>query len=195
MKKRVIFNGLMFLLICFLGYVLYRQIEEPISFQREKDRREQAVIEKLITIRKAQEAYRGITGKYANSFDDLVNTLQTGKFKLVKVTGDPDDPNFTGKITYDTTYVNAIDSVKSMNLTLEDMASVPFGEGETFEIMAARASYQQDSVEVVKVGVPYAVFMGKFKDAKFKKYDAKYDPKKEIKFGDLNKPILTGSWE
>jgi uncharacterized membrane protein len=40
MKKRTIFNALMFLLIVFLGYVLYTQIQEPIAFQRTKTERE-----------------------------------------------------------------------------------------------------------------------------------------------------------
>ena len=31
--------------------------------------------------------------------------------------------------------------------------------------------------------------------SKFKKYDERFDPKKKIRFGDLNKPVLTGSWE
>jgi type II secretory pathway pseudopilin PulG len=195
MKKRTIFNALMFLLILLLGYILYTQIQEPIAFQQTKTAREKAVISQLIQIRKAQEAYRGVTGKFAPSFSALVDTLKTGKFRIVQVYGDPDDPTNTEAIRYDTTYVPAIDSVMKMGINLENIGVVPFGEGANFEIHADTTSYQSALVDVVEVGIPYGQFMGAFKDPKFKKYDERYDPKKKIKFGDRSKPILTGSWE
>ncbi len=195
MKKRTIFNILMFLLIIFLGYVLYSQIEEPIAFQKQKTQREQAVIAQLIQIRKAQEAYRGVTGKFAPSFEALVDTLKTGRFQIIQVYGDPDDPTNTEAIRYDTTYLPAIDSVKRIGIKLDNIGVVPYGGGAKFDIFADTASYQASVVDVVEVGVPYATFMGDFADKKFKKYDERYDPKKKIKFGDRNKPILTGSWE
>jgi type II secretory pathway pseudopilin PulG len=185
----------MFLLILFLGYVLFTQIKEPISFQQEKQKREQAVVQQLIQIRKAQEAYRGVTGNFANSFEELKTGLENGKFRLIQVYGDPDDPNNKEAIRYDTTYTQAIDSVKAMGIVLDGLGKVPFGEGAEFEIFADTASYQSSTVEVVEVGVEYEKFMGKFADRKFRKYDERYDPKKRIKFGDKSKPILTGSWE
>lgn len=194
MKKRTIFNALMFLLIIFLGFILYKQIQEPIAFQRTKNEREKAVIDKLVKIRKAQEAYRGVTGKFAGSFEDLANTLKTGKFVIVNIEGDVDDVN-NSKITYDTSYVNAIDSINTLGIELDGLDLIPYGDGAKFDITADTVTYQQALVDVVQVGAAYETFMGEFKEAKFKKYDEKYDPKKKIKFGDLSKPILTGTWE
>lgn len=194
MKKRTIFNALMFLLILFLGFILYKQIQEPIAFQQTKNLREKAVIDKLVKIRKAQEAYRGVTGKFASSFEDLTETLKNGKFVRVQVYGDVDDPT-QSNIRYDTTYLPAIDSVKALGIELEGIDIVPYGDGTKFNIQADTVTYQSALVDVVQVGVTYETFMGEFKDARFKKYDEKYDPKKKIKFGDLSKPILTGSWE
>ncbi|MBK9013068.1 MAG: hypothetical protein IPM82_02715 [Saprospiraceae bacterium] len=194
MKKRTIFNALMFLLILVLGFILYKQIQEPIAFQQTKNVREQAVIDKLVKIRKAQEAYRGVTGKFAPSFDALTETLKNGRFMRIQVYGDADD--VTQKdIRYDTTYMPAIDSIKSMGIELEGLDMVPYGEGAKFDIHADTVTYQSALVDVVQVGTAYETFMGDFKAAKFKKYDEKYDPKKKIKFGDLGKPLLTGSWE
>ncbi|MCF8247487.1 MAG: hypothetical protein K9J37_20760 [Saprospiraceae bacterium] len=194
MKKRTIFNALMFLLILVLGFILYKQIQEPIAFQQLKDRREKAVTDKLVKIRKAQEAYRGVTGKFAPSFQELTETLKNGKFMRIQVYGDVDDPT-QKNIRYDTTYMPAIDSVRALGIDLEGIDIVPYGDGAKFDIHADTVTYQSALVDVVQVGVTYETFMGEFKDARFKKYDEKYDPKKKIKFGDLNKPILTGSWE
>lgn len=194
MKKRMIFNLLMGLLILVLGYILYTQIQEPIAFQKAKTQREKAVIDKLVKIRKAEEAYRGVTGKFAGSFEELANTLKTGKFMIIQQNGDADD--LTNKnVTYDTSYVPAIDSITKLGVVLEDIDVVPYGDGAKFEIKADTVTYQQALVDVVLVGTPYETFMGEFKSARFKKYDEKYDPKKKIKFGDLSKPILTGTWE
>lgn len=193
MKKRVIFNVLLFLLICGLGYVLFTTVQEPIKFQTVKTEKEIAIVNKLIKIRQAQEIYRGVTGKFAGSFDQLADTLKYGKFTLVSVTGDPDDPNSV--ITYDTTYSPAIDTVRALGIDLENLAAVPTVNNLQFEIKADTASYQMTTVDVVEVGIAYKDFMGNFGDIKYKKYDNLYDPSKKIKFGSLSKPILTGSWE
>lgn len=194
MKKRTIFNALMFLLILFLGFILYKQIQEPIAFQQTKNEREKAVIDRLVKIRKAQEAYRGVTGKFATNFEDLTKTLKSGKFMRIQVYGDVDDPT-QKNIRYDTTYSPAIDSVRALGIELDGIDKVPYGDGASFNIQADTVTYQSALVDVVQVGVAYETFMGEFKEARFKKYDEKYDPKKKIKFGDLGKPILTGSWE
>jgi hypothetical protein len=193
MKKRVIFNLLLFVLICGLGYILFTTVREPIQFQTIKEEREAEIVEKLIQVRKAQEIYRAVTGKFAGTFEQLTDTLKYGKFTLISVNGDPDDPNSV--ITYDTTYSPVIDSIKSMGLTLEGLGQVPGFTDLQFNIKADTAIYQQTTVDVVEVGIAYEDFMGQFADARFKKYDNLYDPKKKIKFGSLTKPILTGSWE
>ena len=193
MKKRVIFNALLFILILGLGYILFTTVREPIKFQTLKAEKETVIINKLIQIRKAQEIYRSVTGKFAGSFQELSDTLKNGRFTIISVNGDPDDPNSV--ITYDTTYRPAIDSVKALGLDLDNLAVVPTVEGAQFEIQADTASYQQTTVDVVEVGIAYEQFMGEFADKRFKKYDNLYDPKKKIKFGSLSKPILTGSWE
>lgn len=195
MKKRVIFQILLALLIIWLGYVLYVQIEEPIAFEATKVERRKAVENELINIKGAQEAYRGITGGFAPSFQHLVDTLRYGKFPIVQAfedTTNPDNP----VVTYDTVgYVAAIDSIKNMGINLENMGVLPFSEGDSFTLITDTVEYQQTEIQVVRVEAKWAQFMGRFKGKEFKKYDEKYDPSKTLGFGSLTKPILTGSWE
>ena len=63
------------LLACFMGFGLYKTIQEPITFKKEKSKREEAVIAKLKEIRTAQQAFRGITGGFAHNFDTLSQVL------------------------------------------------------------------------------------------------------------------------
>jgi hypothetical protein len=88
---KIVINVVLILLALLLGYLLYRSIEEPIRFRAEKQKRENAVIDKLQKIRTAQELYRGITGEFANDFDTLRYVLLNDSFTLVSVFGDPDD--------------------------------------------------------------------------------------------------------
>ncbi|PHL00297.1 hypothetical protein CGL56_04480 [Neolewinella marina] len=179
----------------FLGWLLYRSIEEPITFADERAVRQDAVAEKLKTIRTTQEMYRDITGVFAPNFDTLKQVLRNERFMEVRIIGDPDDPDFDPTTAYDTIYSPAIDSVEALGINLDDLEIVPFTENVSFEISADTIDYQSTKVPVVQVGIPYKEFMGRFADARFKRYDQRYDPNKPIKFGDLSKPSLAGNWE
>ena len=191
---RLIINLILLLITIGLLYVLIVSIREPIAFASEKTKREEAVKNRLIQIRKAQELYRGITDTYAPNFDTLEQVLRTGSFRIVKVTGDPDDP--TGMaISYDTIVKPAIDSVQSLGLLLDSLRYIPYTNKVEFDIAADTITYQQTLVSVVEVGAKRSVFMGRFADTKYIKYDNKYDPNAAIKFGDMNTPKLSGNWE
>jgi hypothetical protein len=192
---RTIFSLLFLVLAGVLAFFLYKSIEEPIAFANVRAERDNVVSTKLEMIRNAQEVYRDITGEFAPRFDTLKQVLTEGKAMQIAVIGDPDDPNFTGEITYDTTYIPASQLVAERKIILEDIEKVPFGEGADFDIEAKIIPYQSTTVPVVQVGVRKKVYMGAYADARFQQYDQSYEPNKPMKFGDLNKPTLTGSWQ
>lgn len=182
--------------IAFLTYLLIININDPIRFMAEKDRREQAVIAKLKQIRTCQEFYRDITGQFAPSFDTLKQVLTTQDFKIISVLGDPDDPNFDrNNLQYDTSYFPAIDSVRHLGINLDSLQFVPYGGGATFDIAADTLTYQSTLVNVVEVGVPRRLFMGKYADPMYSKFDNRYDPNSRLKFGDMSSPNTSGNWE
>lgn len=192
---RILINLVLAAIIIGLIWVLISSIREPIAFKAEKERRERAVIDKLMKIRTTQEAFRNIKGGFANSFDSLSYVLETDSFSIISVIGDPDDPDFTGEIIYDTTYMPAIDSIKAMGINLDSLRFVPFGNGAEFEIQADTITYQSTNVPVVEVGVRRKYFMGPYADPRFARYDNSYDPNSYIKFGNMNAPNLSGNWE
>ncbi len=161
---KTIVNILLLLLIVALAYLLYDNIREPIAFQAEKSKRENAVIAKLQDIRTAQELFRSITGNFASDFDTLGDVLTNGRFMIINVMGDPDDPNAT--FTYDTSYVPARDSIVSLGFNMDSLRYVPYGGKTVFEIAADTMTYQKTLVNVVEVGIPRKAFMGQFGDIK-----------------------------
>ncbi len=192
---RLLINLVLVAIVVGLVYVLIGSIREPIAFKNEKERREGAVIEKLTMIRNMQELFRNIKGGFAPDFDSLKKVLTTDSFVVVSVIGDPDDPNFTGEITYDTTYFPAADSITAMGINLDSLRFVPFGNGSAFQIQADTITYQKTNVPVVEVGIKRSVFMGPYADKRFARYDQKYNPGSVIKFGNMNAPNLSGNWE
>lgn len=191
---RLAINLLIVAVILALAYLLISNIQEPIEFMGEKNKRERAVIAKLMEVREAQKAYRGVTGKFASDFDTLAYVLRTGRFELIKVIGNPDDPD-DPEVTYDTIYVSAIDSVQNLGINLDSLRYVPYGEGAAFDIQADTVTYQSTLVNVVEVGIPRTAFMGPYADARYAMYDNSYDPKKPLKFGNMYAPNLAGNWE
>ncbi|MCB0661797.1 MAG: hypothetical protein KDC24_03575 [Saprospiraceae bacterium] len=194
---RIAVNLVIILIIGFLAYMLIGSIREPIKFMEEKDKREKAVIDKLRKIRTLEEHYRGITGEFAGNFDSLKHVLRTGSFKLIKVIGDPDDPEGGDNVTYDTSYRKAIDSLKTLGLIagLDSIQYIPYSNGKSFNIAADTTTYQSTLVQVVEVGASRKDYMGPYADDRFKKYDNNYDPRKIVKFGSLSSPNLAGNWE
>ncbi len=193
MKK--IINIVLALLIVALIYLLYQSISGPIVFQNQKKLRKDAVVQKLMDIRVAQEHYRGITGaEFADSFQKLKDTLTHGTFLKIKVEGDKDDP-LNNTIIRDTTFVAASDSIPKLGLNLDSLAFIPYGNGAQFEIAADTITYQKTLVNVVEVKTKWNTFMGQFADDKYKRYDEFYDPEDYLKFGDMTKPNISGNWE
>ncbi|MCG8326544.1 MAG: hypothetical protein MI974_02605 [Chitinophagales bacterium] len=192
---RIIINLVLAVIVLGLVWVLIGSIREPIAFKAEKEKRERAVVAKLMKIRTAQEAFRNIKGGFAPNFDSLAMILETDSFAIVKVIGDPDDPNYTGEIIYDTTYMPAIDSIQAMGINLDSLQFVPYGSGASFDIEADTITYQSTNVPVVQVGVRRKIFMGPYASPRFARYDSGYDPNSILKFGNMNAPNLSGNWE
>jgi hypothetical protein len=189
---RTIINILLLIIIVGLGYLLYESIREPIVFEDEKAKREKAVANKLKTIRNAQQFYRDITGRYAASFDTLSYVLRNDSFRTIKVSG---EVNEAGEYVLDTTYKPAYDTIQKLGWNLDSLRFVPYTDGDTFQVRADTIQYQKTRSPVVQVGVVRKKYMGPWGDARFAKYDDRYDPESMIKFGDMNKPSLSGNWE
>ncbi|HMR89774.1 MAG TPA: hypothetical protein PKD51_16550 [Saprospiraceae bacterium] len=194
---RKVINLVLVLVTVVLAYWLYASVREPIAFAAEKNKRKDAVVDVLKKLQVTQDVYRMVTGKYAADFDSLANVIKTGKVEIVKLESDPSDPTNQDKFIRTVSYKDAKDTLYSLlggMVNVDSLRYVPFGDGAKFTIDADTMTYQNTLVNVLEVGTKWDVFMGEFKDPKYKKYDAFYDPSKTIKFGDMNTPNTNGNW-
>lgn len=210
---RIVLNLLLVGVTVLLLWLLFGSISEPIAFNDERKVREDAVVEKLKEIRSVQEMYRYISGSFAPNFDTLAQVLREDSFAIIRIVGDPDDPENIDKIFRDTLYSAAIDSINSLGINLDSLRYVPYsgdrihkvggawelvdksGNLAEFKIDADTMTYQKTFVNVVEVGIVRRNYMGDYGKEHFKRYDQYYHPERALKFGDMNSPKLSGNWE
>jgi phosphoribosyl-AMP cyclohydrolase len=72
---KVALNILLIAAVLLLVYMCYRSIQTPLEFTAEKDKREKAIIARLVDIRKAQIEYKNVNKVHAGTFDDLIKFL------------------------------------------------------------------------------------------------------------------------
>ncbi|MCD8167221.1 MAG: hypothetical protein LUE93_14590 [Bacteroides sp.] len=173
------------LVLCALGlvYICYASIMGPIEFENQKRVRDEAVIARLIDIRKAQQEYRNQNrGQYAASFDTLIDFVKTQKIPFVmkegvlsdkqleegmterkamaiidkaKKTGKWDEVQKNGLENFkrDTMWVAVLDTIFPRGFVADSMKYVPFGNGTQFEIATRN--------DTTKSGAPIFLFEAK----------------------------------
>jgi hypothetical protein len=81
---KLIIQLLLWLVIIFLGWKLYKSVIGPVEFNKIKVERYDKVIKNLKDIKAAELAYKEITGKFTGSFDSLVRFIDTAEFANVE---------------------------------------------------------------------------------------------------------------
>ncbi len=155
------------IIIVVLAYFLVESIMKPIRFNKEKDRRETAIKERLIDIRTAQEAYKSVKGSYTGSFDTLITFLKTDSLPLVYKLGSLTDEMIAagittekeavkkGLISRDTTYVPVRDSIFDKGYPIDQLRFIPGMENTDFTMASGRV--MTTSMVLVNVFEAYAL--------------------------------------
>ncbi|WP_340113825.1 hypothetical protein [Maribellus mangrovi] len=82
-----------------LVFFIYKSIQRPIEFDKAKDARYEATVEKLKEIRSAQLAYKDVYGRFAGTFDTLVSFVIHDSVRNVKAIGELTDSMIEAKIS------------------------------------------------------------------------------------------------
>ena len=82
-----------------LTYFIYQSIQRPIIFEKAKDARYEATVQKLKDIRKAELAYKDVYGQFTGSWDTLIHFIQYDSVRNVRAIGELTDSMIEAKIT------------------------------------------------------------------------------------------------
>ena len=85
--KKLIIQIVLAGIIIFLGYRCYQSIMIPQRFTEIKKQRYERITQRLKDIRTAQEAYKGVYGKYTGSVDTLIYFVKFDSIKMVRSIG------------------------------------------------------------------------------------------------------------
>jgi hypothetical protein len=169
-------NIILTVVIIVLAYLIFRGINEPIQFNKEKKYRYGHVIQRLKDIRTAEIAYKSVNGAYTGDFDTLIDFIKNGHFPVIKQIGNVEDS--AAVIIRDTILIPVRDSLFRANYPVDSLPYVPFGEGAKFKLEAG---------EIEK---------GKVKVKVFQATDtAPFDPKQVLQVGSMTEPSNAGNWE
>ncbi|OYX11592.1 MAG: hypothetical protein B7Z16_17320 [Algoriphagus sp. 32-45-6] len=133
-----------FAVAAFLGYLLWKGVNDVVEEEKRIALLEAATIEKLEMLRDAQLAYQASNGKYASTWDSLKMFIENGEIWLVErkeTTKLLDYGAEQTTVTFDTLgSVSVMDSLfnerKFPDLNLDLLPVVPGSGGKQFEFFA-----------------------------------------------------------
>ncbi|TDU40209.1 hypothetical protein BXY82_2254 [Gelidibacter sediminis] len=154
--------------IAFLGYSTFMSVYGEIEFNKLKEKRYAAVIEKLIDIRDSQMAYKQVNGKFTDNFDALVRFIDTANYTITQrrdstVVDEELTKRFGGVTTtkeiiiIDTLgFVPVKDSLFGADTRYKTMMNVPVGKpGAKFTLKAGML----DNIPVFEASVDKAIIL------------------------------------
>jgi len=199
MKKILIQIGL-FVVIVALGYFVYDSIMEPVRFNKEKQQREEVVIQRLKDIRSSQFIFKQLSGAYAPNFDTLISFLKVAEIPVVKIIPDPTDTTFTLTINDTVGYINVADTLFGTreNFKFSQIKEIPFSDGDFFEMDADTVRRGGVKVYVFEAKAPFTTFLKGMNEQAIINIIAKFEDIEKypgLKVGSLTEPSTDGNWE
>lgn len=197
MKTRIL-QIVLFLVIIVLAYLVYQSINKPLEFNKEKDKRELAVVQDLKDIRSGQLMYKKLHDGYASNLDTLMMFLRDGEIPIVKQTQDPDDTTMTIKINDTIGYIGVADSLyQYAGFNLDSLPYIP-QTGVFYEMSAGEIETGGMKVQVFEVLAPYALIL-KGTDSQLIvnliKSKEEIDRYPGLKVGSMTEASTDGNWE
>lgn len=188
------------IVIIYLAYMLYSIIQEPIRFEKLKTKRYEKVQERLEQIRDAQKVYRAEYGRFADSMDELVAFVDTGKQSIVERKDSSFayyNKVFQQEMQKDTivTKILGYQSVKKSlfgeDFDASSLAVIPETDGEKIEMSATKIRVNDVIVPVFEASASNVQIFGDVLD----QYDQFIDEEYALKVGSLTEPKLSGNWK
>lgn len=144
MNLTKVLSVVFFAIAAFLGYLLWKGVDDVVEEEKRVALLEAATIEKLEMLRDAQLAYQASNGKYASTWDSLKMFIQSGTIWNVQRTETTKLLDYGAEeitIVYDTLgSVGVMDSLfnerKFPDFNIDILPVVPGSGGKQFEFFA-----------------------------------------------------------
>lgn len=183
----------------YLGIKLYNDIQEPIIFQKESDKRYAVTQDRLVLIKDAQLAFKEGNKRFAKNFNELVAHIDTADYVLtskrdtVFIAFDEVYKEKVEKVEtlIDTLgYVSIKDSLFEKGFDLNSLSVVPVKEANNakFVMKAGLLQKGNNSIPVMEVSVEKEVLLNGL-NSRLIENDGK-----SLKIGSMDEVNLNGNW-
>jgi len=184
---------LLWLVVIFMGYKLYKIVEEPVTFNKQLKIKSNATKLRLLDIKVAQEYYKELNGNYADNFDKLIDAVKNEELTIIKTNGDPDDS--TQVVTYDTIHVPIIEEIEEKKKfkgtkDVNQLRYIPLTENQEFNLATSKIKVQRVELNVFEALAEKKKYLEGLQD-KFVDNPSIED----LSIGSLNSASGKGSWE
>ncbi len=184
------------LVIVALVYFIFQSIMEPLNFNKEANKREREIIERLITIKDAQVAHRTRYNAFNSDLDSLVRFIKTDSLQTILAIGVPPEGMTEAEAVKRGIVTRIVNwnSVKSQvfagkNFLVDSLPYVPFSNGQRFTMGADKIERGQIIVPVFEAFTTPEVYLS---DLKYRIYYTRMDG---LKVGSLTETHTNGNWE
>lgn len=206
MNKQTRIGLTAFLVIASIGlsYWLLRIINQPIEFERIKDRRYALIIDRLEQIRDVQQAHLQEYGKYVDNFDALIAFVDTGELKIIERKDSSFmyyDKVYQQDMNKDTVVVRVLgyepvkESLFNSDFNANELRYIPLpkerANTEEFQIGASRIERNDLPIPVFEVSAANTVIFDDLPDT----YSIFVDKDYSLQIGSLTEPKVTGNWK
>ncbi len=193
---KTILQILLVLVIVALGYLIIQSIMEPVNFNKEAEKREKEIIERLKTIKDAQVAHRTRYNSFNSDLDSLVRFIKTDSLQTILAIGVPPE----GMTEAEAVKKGIVKRIASWNsvmsqvftgkgFSLDSLPYVPYGNGQRFKMGADKIERGQIIVPVFEAFTTPEIYL---QGLKYKIYYTRMDG---LKVGSLTESHTNGNWE
>lgn len=183
----------------FLGIKLYDDIQEPIIFKKETQKRYEKAQERLVLIKDAQLAFKEGNRRFAKNFPELIAHIDTADFVLTS-------KRDTSYIVFDKVYREKVEKIETLTDTLgfvsikdsifdkgfdlNSLAVVPVDEakGAKFEMQAGMLKKGNNTIPVMEVKVSKDVLLQGLNKRLIK------NDGQDLILGSMDEVNLNGNW-
>ncbi len=183
-----------------LSWKLFSSIKTSIDVEEQIQFQEGRIVDKLVMIRAAQEAYQTVNGQYTSDWNNLISFIDTGRFYII----DKKETIISLDYGADSIYVEydtlgtklVLDSIfsksKFPDFDLQKLANVPVTaegwENVKFNMWADKITKSGVQVDVVEVWNPKPF-------DKNRTEDNERSNRRPLRFGSRTSVSTAGNWE
>ena len=144
--------------IIVLVYLNYESIMEPVRFDNEVERREAVAIDRLVSIRTLQEAYKTGHRRFLSTTDSLIDFYKNGKLTIVRQIGSMDDSVAVaeGRVSRDSIEIFVRDTLlKGKGSLIDSISFIPFSGGKRINMQSVVRKVSGIEIPLFEATIPY----------------------------------------